>query len=288
MYAQDQDPLGPIGASAQDAAVELSTKMAEGYIKLALLIKEKYDQSERAQKKMEDSKLDEALKEGGFARTNENREKVKAWSDAYEANGEAQKQVAKDLGEVDKQISRLETIGKMSPDEQERRGFGVGEGLTDPSKEMDNLLGKKLELGDKLEGLTEEAQMLEQGKGLEGLEVSQSIQKRLDQSEAIDEKLDLLANKKEQLQDPSVMQEMGLDKEGVDKATQKIDKEIEGLSKNKEELKGGKEVRPGSVFDSLVKSGYMEKGGLSFMNDNALGVGQEQAKHKVAPKQGLR
>jgi hypothetical protein len=39
-------------------------------------------------------------------------------------------------------------------------------------------------------------------------------------------------------------------------------------------ISSGKKVRPGSVFDSLAKSGYVEKGGLEFMHKNEVGVKQ--------------
>lgn len=48
--------------------------------------------------------------------------------------------------------------------------------------------------------------------------------------------------------------------------------------------KAPKEPKPGSVFDSLVKSGYMEKGGLGFMNDQNVGIEPKPGKLSIGKR----
>ena len=149
-------------------------------------------------------------------------------------------------------------------------------------------MGKKLDLGEKLDGLVDEAQKLEKGQGLEVLAIDKSIQKKLDKSTEIESEIESLEVEKEKIQSPDVSQTSVADPSKVEKQTQKIDGEIEGLGKDLTKLKGGKEVRPGSVFDSLVKSGYMEKGGLSFMNDKSVGLQNDQNKQNLSSKPKLK
>lgn len=246
MSDREQDPVAALG----EEALEMSKKLAEGYKVLAQFLLERYKNSNHYQRQLDEKdqkeKLNNALKEGGFEVSDGNRQKLKAWSDAYEKNNELQLEKANELNEANKQIDKLETINKLSPEEQQKRGYGSGDGLKDPSKELDGLLSKKLEVNEKIEGLQEEAKALEQGKGLEVL-------------------------KPEEM---SIKEKLGAKLGGKS--------ESQGAEKGQTSLKGGKEPRPGSVFDSLVKSGYMEKGGLSFMNDNA--IGQNANKQGAKPK----
>lgn len=301
MNENEPDTLERFGSSSQEFAVDAGKKLAEGYILLANFLKSQYDQSQRGQRRAEEAKLNDALKDGGFAVNDQNREKLKAWSDAYEKNNELQHDIARELTDLDKQINKLEIIAKLSPEEQQKRGYGHGEGLKDPTNEIDGLLGKKLELGDKLDGLVDDAQLLEKGKGLEVLEAHVSIKEKIsnlvgpDEETLAQQKLDVegeigsLGATKENLQNsPKARKMMGIDDSTVGKETEGIDQRMEGLNKDLTKLKADKEVRPGSVFDSLVKSGYMEKGGLSFMNDRSVGLQNDHNKQNLSSKPKLR
>lgn len=288
MNENEPDTLEQFGNSALEFGTDAGKKLAEGYTLLVNFLKTQYDQSQLGQRRAEESKLNDALKDGGFAVNEQNRERLKAWSDAYEKNNELQHDIAREISDLDKQIGKLETIAKLSPDEQQKRGYGQGEGLKDPTKEIDGLLGKKLDLGDKLDGLIDEAQSLEKGKGLEVLEPSNSIKKSLSMQVDIEGELEGLESAKENLQNSKATGVLGLDDSTVVKQTKDIDQRMEGLDKDLTKLKAGKEVRPGSVFDSLVKSGYMEKGGLSFMNDKSVGLQNEQNKQNISSKTKLK
>jgi hypothetical protein len=306
MNEQEPDTLERFGASSQEFAVDAGKKLAEGYILLANFIKNQYDQSQRGQRRAEKDKLDEALKEGGFEVNKDNREKLKAWSDAYEKNNEIQHEIGREISDLDKQIGKLETIAKLSPEEQQKRGYGQGEGLKDPTKEIDGLLSKKLDLGEKLDGMVSEAQMLEKGKGLEVLQPDQSMSLKEHIKEFVidvagpneetmaqmkvdvDSEIKDLGKAKNNLQNPKAKAMFGLDDEAVGMKTEQIDQRLDALNERRALLNPQKEVRPGSVFDSLVKSGYMEKGGLSFMNDKSVGLQNDQNKQNLSSKPKLK
>jgi hypothetical protein len=143
--------------------------------------------------------------------------------------------------------------------------------------------------------------LLEKGKGLEVLEAHVSIKEKIsnlvgpDEETLAQQKLDVegeigsLGATKENLQNsPKARKMMGIDDSTVGKETEGIDQRMEGLNKDLTKLKADKEVRPGSVFDSLVKSGYMEKGGLSFMNDRSVGLQNDHNKQNLSSKPKLR
>lgn len=241
MSDREQDPAAALG----EDALEMSKRLAEGYKILANHLLERYKNSDHHKRhldeKAEKEKIDDALKEGGFAVNDRNRQNVKQWIGEYEKNKVEQGKIAEQLAGIDKDIEKLETIGKMSPEAQKKQGYGTGDGLIDSSKHMDGLLEAKLKLGTDLKELQKESKEIEDGAKLQPLDNQMSIKEKL-----------------------------GIKSESL------------GAENGQTGLGGTKQPRPGSVFDSLVKSGYVEKGGLSFMNDKA--IGQDANKHVTKQK----